>query len=68
MFIPNFSTMAEVFVSNAGLATAVDCAQLYTAASTSRNWSRHAPYLDQTHAFADPNGADAACIRLPLPE
>jgi fido (protein-threonine AMPylation protein) len=49
------------------LVRAMDFAQRYTAAVDFSDMDRARAMLDQTHAFADPNEADAAGIRLTLP-
>lgn len=45
----------------------IDFAQKYTAAVDFSDLDRARLILDRTHAFADPNEADAADIRLVLP-
>jgi hypothetical protein len=49
------------------LVRAMDFAQRYTAAVDFSDMDRARAMLDQTHAFTDPNEADAAGIRLTLP-
>ena len=45
----------------------MDFAQRYTAAIDFSDFERARSILEKTHAFADPNEADAAVIRLVLP-
>jgi Fic/DOC family len=49
------------------LARVMDFAQRYTAAIDFSEFDRARSILERTHAFADPNEADAAGIRLVLP-
>jgi hypothetical protein len=49
------------------LVRVIDFAQKYTAAVDFSDLNRARLVLDRTHAFADPNEADAAGIRLVLP-
>ncbi len=51
----------------AALVRTMDFAQRYTAAVDFEDLDRARFILDRTHAFADPNEADAAGIRLTLP-
>jgi hypothetical protein len=49
------------------LVRVMDFAQKYTAAVDFSDLDRARLVLDRTHAFADPNEADAAGVRLVLP-
>src|SRR6266481_4592484 len=51
----------------AALVRTMDFAQRYTAAVDFEDLDRARIILDRTHAFADPNEADAAGMRLMLP-
>jgi len=54
-------------VVTGALVRVIDFAQKYTAAVDFSDLDRARLVLDRTHAFADPNEADAAGIRLVLP-
>ena len=65
-FLMALKAMSHNGIAGALLRT-VDFAQRYTAAVDFSDLSGARLILDRTHAFADPNEADAAGIRLTLP-
>ena len=66
----NYLTALKALSQNGvtgALVRVMDFAQRYTAAIDFAGLERARAILDKTHAFADPNEADAAGIRLVLP-
>jgi hypothetical protein len=66
----NYLTALKALSQNGvtgALVRVIDFAQKYAAAVDFSDLDRARLLLDRTHAFADPNEADAAGIRLVLP-